>query len=246
MNTEVENIEIIYCRGGSVRAPHVAKMAGMSYGTHYKYKTYAPVTFVDSGLDPVIWTEYYRIVRDLMPKMALVPDYYFPHQLPRVLAQADSLRSLGVLPLICPKFHGAMSNIPRWCRVAISVPAEDYAGFLPDDDEVIDRDLHLLGGSPAQYLYIIRHRYQQSRVLSVDGNKFARKAGSGQVWIANQARWKQVEPAHRVSNYILERVSAVEIVRYLHNPHSGIHYNHPSVQKCRPRAPKQINLMKGI
>lgn len=234
-------MEIIYCRGGDKNAPHVAKMAGMGYGTHYQYKPYAPVIFVDSGLDPVIWPEYYAVVRDLVPAMALVPDYYFPHQLPRVLAQIDSLHALGVIPLVCPKFHGALADIPQNCRIAISVPAQSYAGFLPHDHEVIDREIHLLGGSPAQQLYIMRYRYPRSRVMSIDGSKLAAKAGLGQIWHAQQARWVQL-PSRRASNYILERISAVQIAQYLRDPKSKIRIYQPSVQTCRIKPLKQIGM----
>jgi hypothetical protein len=235
-------VDVIYCRGGSKTAPHIAQMAGMKYGTHYKYTAYAPVYFLDAGIDPVWWPDYYACVRELQPSLAVVPDYYHPHELPRLLAQIDSIRSLDVIPLICPKFDGAVYDIPRDCRVAISVPAQEYAGFLPADNEVIDRDLHLLGGSPAQYLYIMRHRYQQSRVLSVDGNKFAYKAQMGQIWHAQQARWVQL-PAGRASNYTLERVSAMQIVEYLNNPKSAIRDYQPSVQTCRSQPAKQLDLL---
>jgi hypothetical protein len=228
-STRPDLIEIVYCRGGHPLVPSVARFAGMRYGTRHDYTPYAPVWFLDIRWKNYNWREVMRKVRAWRPMMALVPDYEFPHQRDQLLRQIDDLRPFVPHICVCPKFDGAIRDIPADCVLAISVPT-DYAGYLPRADEIEGRRLHLLGGTPDQQVYLIRHRYPQSRVISVDGNKFAMKAAHGQYWHHRYAAWVQT-PRHRYSSLALELASAWHIVRYLRDPKSYIRMSGP-VQKC--------------
>lgn len=231
-------IEIIYCRGGDLHAPTIAASAGMRYGTRYDYTPYDDVYFVDAGFgETVNWPETLARVHEWKPILSLVPDYFHRDELPTLRQRIDDLRALDVIPLVCPKFHGAVVDIPLDCRVAISVPAREYAGFLPYNSEVVGREIHLLGGSPAQQLYIMRHRYPHSRVVSVDGNKLAYKAQIGQIWHAQQARWFQM-PARMFDNFSLQLYSAHHVVQYLRSPNSAIKTWQSSVRQCREVIPQ--------
>src|SRR5690606_2799107 len=92
--------------------------------------------------------------------------------------------------MVCPKFPGAVSHIPAWCLVAVSVPTK-YAGFLPSPDELRGRRVHLLGGSPQAQMRMAREYAGQGIVVSSeDGNMPAKVARFGDVWAAG--KWREV------------------------------------------------------
>ena len=92
--------------------------------------------------------------------------------------------------MVCPKFPGAVDDIPDWCLVAVSVPTK-YGGFLPSPDELRGRRVHLLGGSPQTQMRMAREYAGQGIVVSsVDGNMPAKVARFGDVWAAG--KWREV------------------------------------------------------
>lgn len=98
-----------------------------------------------------------------------------------MLNQVAALHEAGVLiVMVCPKFHGAVKDIPKDCRVAVSVPRR-YAGFMPETSELRGRVVHLLGGSPiAQRRIITQYAGAGAIVASVDGNGHEKAAQYGQ------------------------------------------------------------------
>jgi hypothetical protein len=221
---------ITYCRGGDPLAPFVARFAGMHYGIRHDYIPYAPIWMLDIHWKNYDWGDYLSKVNTYRPYLAMVPDYEIPDK-PRLLQRIADVYGAGAQQvMVCPKFDGAVADIPARCWVAISVPT-DYAGFLPHCDEVRGRYLHLLGGEPDQHLYLMRYRYPDAQIISVDYNGFTMQAGLGKYWHSTRADWTQT-PSHQYSTLALTLASAWHIKRYLFNPNSHIWFNRIPVQKC--------------
>ena len=224
-------LTIVYCRGNDKDAPTVAKRSGMRYGTRHDNKPYSTdIYMLDINWEKYIWSDYMSKVKRYAPTIAMVPDYMNSDQLPLLLERIQEVKKCGVEKVVvCPKFSGAVADIPNDCLVAVSVHTR-YAGFLPDASEIIGRQVHLLGGRPDQQQYLIRHRYNKSNIVSVDGNTFAYRATTGQFWSLTKPGWKQTR-GHRYTSELLELYSAINIVKYLNNPNSIIRMNKP-VSKC--------------
>lgn len=208
-------MKLIYCRGGDESAPKVAKLAGMLYGTRYDYTPYAPVYMLDGGADAVNWARYLDKVKAHAPTMALTPDYFATVGKHTLWAQIDALQALGVERVaVCPKFLGAVKDIPVDCVVAISVPTT-YAGYLPLPHEVYGRTLHFLGGHPDQHAHLIR-QYAEADVESIDLNVIGLKAGLGQFW-ARGGGWVHA-PKNKYPSWALAVLSGRNVRRYLVAP----------------------------
>lgn len=235
-------IQVIYCRGGDVRAPKVVKAAGLMYGTRHDYKPYMPVYMLDiafeqfKGIDFTgveyqrKWGVYLDRVRAHQPALAMTLDY--TPNVPRdlMLDQVEQVRAAGAATvMICPKFAGAVDHIPQSCIVAVSVPST-YAGFLPHPSELEGRRLHLLGGNPDQQAYLIRKRYTGAHVVSVDSNVLAYKAGFKQWWSARRGTWVHA-PKGQYQTVTLTIHSARCVVGYLHDPDPIIRYSR-RIQRC--------------
>jgi len=207
-------MDIVYVRGGDKLAPKVAKMSGMAYGTRHDYVSYGDVYMLDIHWTDYDWADYLAIIAQHKPTLAMVADYEYPSQRELMLQQIEDLRALGVPRIMCcPKFDGAVTDIPDDCIVAVSITT-GYAGFMPQAAEVAGRKLHLLGGHPDQQARAIE-LYANATVVSVDGNVLAFKAGHGQYW-HESGRW-QAAPRKLYSTEELMIMSAKNIVAYLHS-----------------------------
>jgi hypothetical protein len=209
-------MDIVYCRGGDREAAKLAVDAGMRYGVRYDYTAYGDVWMLDGGLD-VKWARYVRRAKKLRPHFALTPDYEKSDPVALELRLMD-LRPLVKRMGVCPKFPGAVYEIPLDCVICESIPSE-YAGWLIPDNELLpDRDYHLLGGDPrSQASEIRRITKAGGRVVSVDGNKLAMKAAHGQIF--QGGRWVKFDaPTNE-----LAAISAHEIVKYLEHAKDDLH-----------------------
>lgn len=207
-------MDIVYVRGGDREAPRIAALAGMHYGTRHDYKPYGRVMMLDIKWSDYDWHEYLACVREYQPVMAMAPDYEWSWQWTALRRQIDDLRPLVERILVCPKWQGAIAHIPQDCIVALSVPAPTYAGWLPADlNELAGRKVHLLGGSmKRQADLLMRLNAVGAKVVSVDGNTIAMKAGKGQVF--REGVWIQ-QRDRRSTNTELCETSAVNYVKYL-------------------------------
>lgn len=187
------------------------------------------------------WDHVLRLVRQYKPVAVVVPDFIAKKQLDLLTRQINDLAALNVRRImVCPKFDGALDLIPDGVIIAISVPTK-YAGYLPAPASVSGRRLHLLGGTPDQQLYLMRHKYPGAHVISGDMNKHASKAAHGQYWHSTQARWIQT-PKRQYPTAFLELVSSLSIRRYLENPRSAIRMNSKPVRLCFDPLPMQLVL----
>lgn len=204
-----DHLKIIYCRGNDPKAPQLAIDCGWEYGVRYDCTAYDDVYFLDCGLK-TRWISYMRKVHFLKPKFALIPDYRKPDKITLGLYWQD-LAPLVQRVGVCPKFVGAVAQLPEDAIICESVPT-DYAGFLIPDDELLpEREYHLLGGDPRLQLSEIQRIHNAGgRVISVDGNKLMMKAAHGQVF--RNGQWVQatgetnklaVISAHEIKNYLV-------------------------------------------
>lgn len=205
----------IYVRGGDKTAPHVAQAADWFYGTRHDYPAYTHVYMLDVNWKSYDWGDYVAKVKALTPAMALVPDYERPEQRTTMIQQADEICRLGTLPLVCPKFGGAIQDIPSYAGLAISVPAPSYAGYIPALDELRgwERHVHLLGGNPHRQAETIKTLASIGiSVDSIDGSYMSMKAARGQ-WF-DGGKW---QPARGIPTTELTIASARKIATYLTN-----------------------------
>lgn len=162
-------IKLIGCRGGYPDAPRLLLSEGWLYGFRSDYTAYDWPYFVDINWESYNWTDHLAVIRYWRPVQAMVADYMGPNHRENMLAQVADIRALGVRPMVCPKFSGAVADIPNDCIVAVSIPTSDdkYAGYLPSEHELAGKDLHLLGGHPDQFAVLIK-RFSSSNVISID------------------------------------------------------------------------------
>lgn len=218
-------LEVVYIRGGDITAPSIAAASGMAYGIRHDYTAYAPVYMLDIDFHSWLklttdcdrayfWDSYMNEVNALQPALALAVDYFHPDQKTTLYRQIDALRDMVETVLVCPKFNGAVEDIPNFCRIALSVPSPTYAGFLPENMHVLNnRECHLLGGRPEKQADVMRKVLGVGgRVVSTDGDYHAMKAGHGQ-WF-DGGEWVQLR-SEAVSDTDLCIASGKNIVRYL-------------------------------
>jgi GNAT superfamily N-acetyltransferase len=184
----------IFCMGNGpgVTFPTVARLSGMAYGTRSSETARAWPYMLDIDWKQfndgkLTWPDYMAMVNEYRPVQAMCVDYESPEQLPQLKQQVDDLRAAGVMRImVCPKFPGAVADIPDNCIVAISIPS-GYAGFIPDLPELRSRRLHLLGGTPhKQREYTLRFQAVGGTVISFDGNSHQRAAQTGSVFASGK------------------------------------------------------------
>ena len=213
---------LIGCRGGDPDAPEILKRAGWQYGSRSDYKIYAAPAFIDIKWRNYDWLRHWSVVRRWKPQMAMVADYERPAQKCAMLRQVAQIMALGVRPMVCPKFSGAVADIPGDCIVAISVPTT-YAGYMPTANELYGRELHLLGGHPDQFVILMR-RYKKSRIVSIDSSVMFLKANFGAYWSLHHNDWQYVEKNAESTDSLIAR-SATNIAEYLNHPPRYLRWN---------------------
>lgn len=171
----------IFCAGRNKAFPQLARQSGMAYGTRHDYAPTDWPYMLDIAWTTYDWQDYMDKVTRWQPVQAMVADYERPAQRETMLSQIADLSAAGVLrPNVCPKFEGAVADIPAGCVVALSVPSR-YAGWLPANlGDLRRRRVHLLGGTPHQQLALIPQLQAiGAHVLSVDGSSHESAAKKG-------------------------------------------------------------------
>lgn len=175
-------VKLILCYGSNERASNLAQQAGWEYGLRDDYNAHAQPYMIDFDWQKPVtlkrWDRYLTMLRELQPYMAMVPDFEDPAQWPMLKKQILDVGRIVPRVMVTPKHTGAIDRIPLWSRfiIGISVPTE-YAGYLPQPEEVAGRKLHFLGGSPDQWAYLLDVYSQNgATVVSADGNFAIRQA----------------------------------------------------------------------
>lgn len=187
---------IIFCAGGNVDFPPLARASRQAYGIRSDYKAFDYPFMVDAPFksEDWNWSAHIRAVNQYKPVAALVRDYgtYDGVIVTKVemLKQVRALQACGVLRVfVCPKSHGLIEDIPAECGIAISVESS-YAGFLPDFRDLKGRYVHLLGGTPQQWLDLIpKIEAHGARVISCDGSSHESASKMGSHWDWQTHKW---------------------------------------------------------
>ncbi|NBW12402.1 MAG: GNAT family N-acetyltransferase [Caulobacteraceae bacterium] len=206
----------IHVQGNNRKIPHVAYHSGMAYGSRHDDQKRDYCTMIDIYWEDYNWQDYVNQILNYKPTMAMVADYERPEQKSVMLAQVEALEKAGVLTvMVCPKFHGAIKDIPPTCRIAVSVPSS-YAGFLPNPDELRGRTVHLLGGSCIKQRKLITEYCGYGvKVLSVDGNNHQKDALYGRIFSESKI---QKSTTSSKNNWVLNAIiSGRNIVKLINN-----------------------------
>lgn len=113
------------------------------------------------------------MVKRYHPKYATVPDLSEQEvkqaDIARAIKQYEALQPYCEIPLIVPKLPGQMALLPDEMAVGYSVPTS-YGGAQYPIWELMNRRVHLLGGSPHEQMNYYRYISAIAEVISVDGN----------------------------------------------------------------------------
>lgn len=182
------SVHFIQCAGNNRTFYDVANEAGVAYGSRHNNAVRGEAVMIDIDWQKYDWDDYLGVIKKYRPVMAMVADYENPLQKPVMLEQVADLRQLGVLRIMaCPKFEGALDDIPQDCVIALSLPSKasvKYGGYIPKDIHKIDgRQVHFLGGSPVtQKAWMPRIHALGAKVISCDGNSHQRAGMMGRVF----------------------------------------------------------------
>ena len=206
-------MKLVYCRGGDPKAQIFTNKEWL-YGIRSDYVPYGSVYMLDVKYHAgeSVWPAHVAQALTLRPALTMIPDYERPEQLPALMAMHETLVSAGLQTFWCPKFEGALKDIPSYVVLAISVPTR-YGGWLPMPADVSGRRLHLLGGHPDHQHYLRYRVYTESDVISADGNVAGLKAYLGQSW-HESGYWQQHGP-NEYTNDALMMMSAQTIPHYM-------------------------------
>lgn len=187
---------IIFCAGGNVDYPLLARASRQAYGIRSDYEAFDYPFMLDAPFkaEDWNWTKHIRAVNVYRPLAALVRDYGEYDGIivtkTEMLKQVQALRDCGVMRIfVCPKSHGLIDDIPQDCGIAISVQSS-YAGFLPDFRDLKGRYVHLLGGTPQQWLDLIpKIEAHGAQVISCDGSSHESASKMGSHWDWQTHKW---------------------------------------------------------
>lgn len=195
----------IIVRGDNKDVPAICRASGSAYGVQEHDPAHAWPFMVDVDFGNPNWPGYIRTVEGHRPVQALVVDYADRELKEEMLRQVADLRAAGVLRVVvCPKFHGAIGDIPPDCVIGVSLRTagrlangeNKFAGFMPQFEELARRRCHLLGGSPRlQKDTISKLHGIGAVVLSVDGNAQFGGAARGSMYADGRWRRKTGEKA---------------------------------------------------
>ena len=183
-------MDVIYCAGGNVRLAKIAIEEGLLYGARSDdiRRGIRCDGLIDIRWNDYDWRHHVEMVALHKPKYAVAPDVEDTSEYPRLLELAHELEAYCGRTIMVPKVDGIAGLIPSRFLVGISVPTS-YSGYLPAASEIAGRELHLLGGSPAQQRELWRY-YQQigATVVSSDLNCHNKASDFGSYWDGFQWR----------------------------------------------------------
>jgi GNAT superfamily N-acetyltransferase len=179
---------MILIHGGNHQTPQWANKAQWEYGAKGDCTLYAPPYMLDHDWrkdGDEAWQNHIELMKQHKPRQSVVIDFEHIGQRRIMLQRCGDALLSGVVPIVVPKFVGAVKHIPRsGVIVGISVPTK-HAGFLPQRSELSGRTLHLLGGHPDQWRFLMDY-YNNASVFSLDGNAFTQVCRDyGKLWSRN-------------------------------------------------------------
>lgn len=197
-------IDLIYCAGGNQRLMQIAHDAGLRLGIRSDKSAYGfPISFVDINYHKASETNFAKhlaVVACHQPKYAIVPDLRADlvgtADIDRALHQYTQLAQHCEIPLIVPKLPGQIALLPFDVVIAYSIPTS-YGGARYGLHELAGRQVHLLGGNPAQQQKIARWISAYGAiVLSADGNMAQKASQKATYWRDGKWRWHERSGSH--------------------------------------------------
>lgn len=189
LNIPEKTMNYVLCRGSNKHIPEIARLSGWDYGSRHDYTIYSgSVYMIDIRWKDYDWGQYIEKIKQYRPTIAMVADYEYPEQKGLMLKQIEELRPLVGRVMVCPKFLGAVADVPQDCIIAVSVISK-YAGFEPPAIELQGRDIHLLGGNFKRQADMIRKYNAYGKVVSLDSASHATAAEHGRYFY--KGKWHQ-------------------------------------------------------
>lgn len=215
-------MKLFFVRGGTYDYLDVTRF-GWLYGIRSDYTACDTVHFLDFNFerryDFAYWQRHEQRALELRPMLTMIPDWFADTSEDWLFGLHERLTNAGLRTMWTPKQHGITHRIPADAVIGVSVPTS-YAGFLPKPQEVIGRELHLLGGHPDHQKYLTHQIYPLSKVVSVDGNALAPQAFLGKYW-SQDGKWIQTHKTW--TTRMLRQQSARNIRDYLAS--NTMHFN---------------------
>lgn len=233
-------VDLICVHGGSKLSLEATFLGNWYYGYQFGYIGYGVPYMLDyvSG----DWGKYMDELRSNRPRLAVVMDYRNRAEMDEMHTRCLDVVKLNIMPIVVAKFAGCLATIPHFAklnngtvmpvRVGISTPTtRGYMneGYIPTAEEIREdgnifphRHIHLLGGHPDQWLYLMRYYAQVgATVASIDGNNAIEQARQfGKMWSRN-GYYKEL-PRMRYNTKYIAAASMRNAQRYLDNPLSKI------------------------
>lgn len=237
-------MQLIMIHGGNPNTPHLCKRAAWDYGVKFGSTVYHAVSmmdFVEGDFD-----KYLEQLSLHRPQLALACDWIIRRQRDEYLYRIKAIASIGIIPVVAAKHPEALYIDKLICgvevRLGISVPTGYMnEGWLPPrqyfDSPRHAKPLHLLGGHPDQWKWLIRY-YGESgiEVKSIDGNAHYEQAWRwGKFW----SRWGYYREmrSRRYNTNALAICSMKNARRYLEN-NAPLHSS-TRIQECK----RQLGLL---
>lgn len=181
-------MDIIYCAGGNKKLAKIAIEEGFLYGARSDdIRDIRCNGLIDINWEKYNWEKHLNHISIHKPKYAVVPDITNENLIDSVLEQARKVQCICPNVIIVPKIHGITKYFPSTMIVGISVPTS-YAGFLPEINEISQRKVHLLGGTPRQQRELWKYYKEMDvNIVSLDCNSHSKTSDFGSYW--NGIKW---------------------------------------------------------
>ena len=168
----------IIVHGCDAKMPAAIAATPFVYGVRSDHPYYDFPFFIDAHWTGFDEESYLETLQKASPYMVTLPDIETPDHLKRTFSLYEKVVQLGIERVfVCVKMAGLYKDLPHDLGIAISVPSR-YAGYIPPDIEEYKKfKLHLLGGSPHQWLGNPRGRkWQGDNGIPTEGllKRFAR------------------------------------------------------------------------
>lgn len=187
-------MELIMVHGGNPNTPHLCKRANWDYGAQFGSTVYqkpAMLDYVEGDFN-----KYLEQLDRYRPAIALACDWLEHRLWHEYTSRVMAIAKLGIIPIVAAKHPEALRLTPSYCyglevRIGVSVPTGYMNdGWIPPRDLLKKsvareaRTLHLLGGHPDQWKWLISYYGEVGvNILSIDGNAHYEQAYKyGKFW----------------------------------------------------------------
>jgi hypothetical protein len=246
-------MKLIMVHGGNPNTPHLCKRAAWDYGAQFGttlYQNPVMMDFVEGDFD-----KYLEHLSHYRPELALACDWLEHRHWQEYDKRIMAIAELGIIPIVAAKHPEALLLTPNFCcgievRIGISVPTSYMNdGWIPPRDLLKKstlrdvRTLHLLGGHPDQWKWLIQYYGEVGvNVLSIDGNAHYEQAYKyGKFW-SQWGYYREMRGKGHNTN-ALAICSMKNASRYLSN-RAPVHLG-DRIQACKKQLgllPKQLEL----